>query len=121
MNLIAGTTTTKGLTVQATLDLRAFPVGAKVTDEDLAKVNLEKAAVHGEWNYTSKPDMALWMSGHPAASLILHRMASRRPISQMPPLGSALVDAEAVALFRAWIREDLAPPSGTGPAGSSMK
>lgn len=36
-------------------------------------------------------------------STLLHRMASRRPTSQMPPLGSALVDAEAVAQFRRWI------------------
>lgn len=56
VNLIAATTTSKGLAVQASLDLRLFPTGMKVTDGDLAKVNLEKAAIHGEWNYTIRPN-----------------------------------------------------------------
>jgi len=36
------------------------------------------------------------------------RMASRQPLSQMPPLGTHLRDAEALALVTAWIRGDLA-------------
>ncbi len=55
VSLIAATTTTKGLTVNAALDLRAFPTGAKVSDEDLARVNLEKGEFHGEWNYSITP------------------------------------------------------------------
>jgi hypothetical protein len=35
-------------------------------------------------------------------------MSSRRPSSQMPPLGTSVVDTEALALIRAWIAEDLA-------------
>jgi hypothetical protein len=45
--------------------------------------------------------------GAPQASALVYRMSSRRPSSQMPPLGTAVVDAEAVALIRAWIAEDL--------------
>ena len=45
--------------------------------------------------------------GAPDLSLLVHRMASRRPARQMPPLGSALPDSEALALIRAWIAEDL--------------
>ena len=45
--------------------------------------------------------------GDPAASEILHRMASREAAVQMPPLGTRRVDDEAVALIEAWIREDL--------------
>lgn len=55
VSLIAATTTTKGLTVNAALDLGTFPTGVKVSDEDLAKVNLERSAFHGEWNYTITP------------------------------------------------------------------
>jgi hypothetical protein len=48
--------------------------------------------------------------GRPEASLVLQRAASRNPAAQMPPLGTQLPDAEALALLEAWIREDLAPP-----------
>jgi len=55
VSLIAATTTTKGLAVNAALDLGTFPTGVKVSDEDLAKVNIERAEFHGEWNYTITP------------------------------------------------------------------
>lgn len=45
--------------------------------------------------------------GSPGASAIVYRMGSRRPSSQMPPLGTAVVDTEALELIRAWIAEDL--------------
>ncbi|MGK2858502.1 MAG: hypothetical protein ACSLFQ_14980 [Thermoanaerobaculia bacterium] len=45
--------------------------------------------------------------GSPGASAIVYRMGSRRPSSQMPPLGTAVVDEEALELVRAWIAEDL--------------
>lgn len=57
VSLIAATTTSKGLTVNAALDLRAFPTGVKVTDEALARVNLKTGDFHGEWNYTIAPGL----------------------------------------------------------------
>jgi hypothetical protein len=51
--------------------------------------------------------------GAPDQSALLYRMVSRSPSSQMPPLGTVLVDREAVDLVRRWIAEDLpqmAPP-----------
>ena len=39
----------------------------------------------------------------PEASAVLLRMASRRPSSQMPPLGTVLQDREAVEKMREWI------------------
>jgi hypothetical protein len=54
----------------------------------------------------SEPKMRL-APGHPEASLLLERMSRRDPISQMPPLGSRLVDREAVVLVERWIREGL--------------
>jgi hypothetical protein len=41
--------------------------------------------------------------GHLDTSVIAVRMNSRDPIQQMPPLGSAAVDAEALALLKRWI------------------
>jgi hypothetical protein len=43
--------------------------------------------------------------GHPDRSALFERMSSRYPALQMPPLGTALVDEEAVALVRKWIIE----------------
>lgn len=41
--------------------------------------------------------------GAPEQSALLHRMRSRRPSSQMPPLGSVVPDREAVELVSTWI------------------
>lgn len=43
--------------------------------------------------------------GAPEHSAILARMRSRRPATQMPPLGTVLVDREAVDLVTRWIEE----------------
>ena len=43
--------------------------------------------------------------GHPDQSGLLARVASRSPALQMPPLGTQLVDDEAVELLRLWISE----------------
>jgi transposase len=55
VNLIAATRTTKGLIVKAAIDDRKYETGIEVTDEQMAKLNIEPASFHGEWNYTIKP------------------------------------------------------------------
>ena len=55
VNLIAGTTTRTGLKIQAELDTNVYPKGIQVTDEELEKVQIQKADFHGEWNYTILP------------------------------------------------------------------
>jgi transposase len=55
VNLIANTTTTKGLRVQAALATGRYPLAVKVTDEQMATVKVYPAEFHGEWNYTIKP------------------------------------------------------------------
>jgi len=55
VNLIANTTTTKGLRVQAALDTGRYPLRVKVSDEQMATVKIYPAEFHGEWNYTIKP------------------------------------------------------------------
>ena len=47
--------------------------------------------------------------GHPDASAVIYRMSSRRPSSQMPPLGTAVVDRDAVDLLSRWIVEMRGP------------
>jgi len=41
--------------------------------------------------------------GHAAASVLAVRMNSRDPLQQMPPLGTAVADVEALALIARWI------------------
>jgi len=56
VNLIGNTTTRTGLTIKAELDTSAYEKGKKVTEAELAQVNLERADFHGEWNYSITPD-----------------------------------------------------------------
>lgn len=52
VELIANTTTRKGLKVQAALDQGSYPTGLKITDKQLAAVPLTRHEWHGDWNYT---------------------------------------------------------------------
>lgn len=56
VNLIAATTTRKGLKVQAQLDTNTYPKGIKVSDEEFAVIRLDRDEFHGEWNYTITPN-----------------------------------------------------------------
>ena len=55
VNLIAATTTRTGLKVTARLDTNQYPKGIKVTDSQIAEINLRRHDFHGEWNYTIAP------------------------------------------------------------------
>ncbi len=55
IQLIASTTTDTGLVVACQLDTNAYEKGLKVSDADLASLNIKPAAFHGEWNYTIAP------------------------------------------------------------------
>ncbi len=55
VELIGATTTTNGLTVQAELDTGVYPLKVKVSDAELATVQITPHAFHGEWNYTISP------------------------------------------------------------------
>jgi Rhodopirellula transposase DDE domain len=54
VNLIGATTTETGLRVRADLDREFYPTKVKVTDTELATVDLHPHHFHGEWNYTIK-------------------------------------------------------------------
>ncbi len=55
VQLIAATTTKRGLTVRCELDGATYETGRKVSDEALAAVNLQRDEFHGEWNYRICP------------------------------------------------------------------
>jgi transposase len=51
VNLIAATSTTTGLKVNSEVDTRIYPKGVKVSDEDIAQLDIHRDSFHGEWNY----------------------------------------------------------------------
>jgi DDE family transposase len=55
VQLIAATTTDTGLQVRAELDQNKYPKGIKVSDAELAAVNISPHSFHGDWNYTISP------------------------------------------------------------------
>jgi hypothetical protein len=55
VSLIAGTRTRSGLVVKAALDTNQYETHIKVTDEELARLNLHSEPFHGDWNYIVSP------------------------------------------------------------------
>jgi transposase len=55
VNLIAGTTTETGLTVHSELDTGTYPAGVKVSDREVAEIDLRRDRFHGDWNYSLHP------------------------------------------------------------------
>ena len=55
VNLIAATTTEKGLKIKCKADTTKYETGIKVTDEDYAKLNLHGDEFHSDWNYKITP------------------------------------------------------------------
>jgi pterin-4a-carbinolamine dehydratase len=55
VELIGATTTETGLKVECLLDERTYEKGIKVSDAEMAELNITGDAFHPEWNYTIKP------------------------------------------------------------------
>jgi hypothetical protein len=55
VELIGATTTKSGLKVECALDTRAYQKGIKVSDAEMAALDITGDAFHPEWNYTIKP------------------------------------------------------------------
>ena len=55
VSLIASTTTKTGLKVECVVDNNHYERGIKVSDEELAALNLIPNEWHGEWNYVIAP------------------------------------------------------------------
>jgi hypothetical protein len=45
------------LKVYAQIDDREYEKGVKVSDEQLANVNITRDTFHGDWNYTITPSL----------------------------------------------------------------
>ncbi len=61
VDLIASTTTQTGLTVRCELDTNPYPKGIKVSEQEMATLNLKRDVFHPDWNYSISPseqDMA---------------------------------------------------------------
>jgi Rhodopirellula transposase DDE domain len=56
VQLIAATTTRTGLNVKSEIDNANYPAGIKVSDSDMAAINMTPHEFHGEWNYTIRPN-----------------------------------------------------------------
>jgi len=55
IDLIAATTTTTGLTVRSKLDTNIYERGLKVSDQQMAELQLRREKFHGDWNYRLLP------------------------------------------------------------------
>ena len=61
VNLIANTTTAKGLKVTCRLDCRKYLTGRRVSDQEMERVNLERDKFNDEWNYTVRRNSKRWV------------------------------------------------------------
>jgi hypothetical protein len=59
VQLIAATTTDTGLKVRCEIDPNSYPAGVKVTDDEMDAINILRHKVHGDWNYTIKPQTSV--------------------------------------------------------------
>ena len=55
IQLISNTTTTKGLKIVCIKDDSVYELGTKVTDEEIAEINIVRDDFHGDWNYKILP------------------------------------------------------------------
>ena len=55
LQLIGSTKNDGGLEVACELDLGKYPKGLKVSDSEMAALNIARAEFRGEWNYTIRP------------------------------------------------------------------
>ena len=55
VELIGATTTKTGLKVECAIDPRTYEKGVKVSDAEMASLNITGDEFHPEWNYTIKP------------------------------------------------------------------
>jgi hypothetical protein len=77
VNSIAATTTRTGLRVHAELDTDTYPLGVKISDEQLAALPLTLHDWHGDWNYTLHHHALTTPHSAPTATTPAHRPPRR--------------------------------------------
>jgi len=55
VSLIGSTTTSSGLRIRSEIDHGSYPLGVKITQEQMARVQVKPHRFHGDWNYTIQP------------------------------------------------------------------
>lgn len=55
VNLVSSTRTGKGLEVHCRVDANEYEKGRKVSDAEMATLNIKRNAFHGDWNYEIRP------------------------------------------------------------------
>jgi transposase len=55
VNLIGATRTDKGLEVHCSIDANEYAKGRKITDEEMAEINIKRNSFHADWNYEIRP------------------------------------------------------------------
>ena len=64
VELIGATTTKTGLKVECAIDPRTYEKGVKVSNAEMASLNITGDEFHPEWNYTINPRPSLNRSGY---------------------------------------------------------
>jgi len=59
VNLIASTTTTKGLRVKCEMNRNIYNTGIKITDKEMKNINFIQNQFHGDWNYQISPTITM--------------------------------------------------------------
>lgn len=81
IQLIAATTTDAGLTVRAELDENKYPKGVKISDVQIAAINLLRHDFHGDWKLY---DLA--NSKGKSAVKIVNDLFMDKPTESLPPI-----------------------------------
>ncbi len=55
VNLVSSTRTSTGLEVHCQLDENDYPKGRKISDSEMAELNIKRNTFHGDWNYEIRP------------------------------------------------------------------
>jgi hypothetical protein len=87
------------------LEVRSARAGARSVSGALSTALGQTA----HFRPAGEPSSLRLAAGHPEGSAVVRRMAQRDPMQQMPPLGTKLVDREALTRLEKWIRNELAP------------
>lgn len=87
----------------------SFVVGADGVPDALATAPGRTA----HYQPSGADEVTVAAPGDPAESLLLRRLISRQPLLRMPPLGTHMVDRDAIALVAGWIRFELARQFGS--------
>ena len=81
IQLIGATTTNTGLTVTCDIDQSLYPKGVKVSDAEMATLNIQRHTFQGDWNYTS-----LQGNKHHLDAIIPHQILYAEFPSRAPTL-----------------------------------